>query len=146
MCIKIEEEKIIMARKAAATTTKKAAETATKKVTETKAAAATKAAAEKAVAEVEKEVEKVAAETKAAAEKVAKKATTRKTAPKATVTVEAAGRQFDISAIADKAVAAYKAMNEKAAVKTVDVYVKPEEGVAYYVINGEGSADFKVEL
>ena len=144
-----------MARKAAATT-KKATETATKKVTETKAAAAkktaatkaaaTKAAAEKAVAEVEKEVEKVAAETKAAAEKVAKKATTRKTAPKATVTVEAAGRQFDITAIADKAVAAYKAMNEKAAVKTVDVYVKPEEGVAYYVINGEGSADFKVEL
>ena len=69
-----------------------------------------------------------------------------KTAPKATVTVEAAGKQFDITAIADKAVAAYKAMNEKAAVKTVDVYVKPEEGVAYYVINGEGSADFKVEL
>ena len=134
-----------MARKAAATT---------KKATETKAAAkkaaATKAAAEKVVAEVEKkvenEVEKVAAETKAVAEKVAKKATTRKTAPKATVTVEAAGKQFDITAIADKAVAAYKAMNEKAAVKTVDVYVKPEEGVAYYVINGEGSADFKVEL
>ena len=96
--------------------------------------------------ELEKDVEKVAAETKAVAEKVAKKATTRKTAPKATVTVEAAGRQFDITAIADKAVAAYKAMNEKAAVKTVDVYVKPEEGVAYYVINGEGSADFKVEL
>ena len=135
-----------MARKAAATTTKK--------VTETKAAAAKKAAATKAVAEkavelekeLEKDVEKVAAETKAVAEKVAKKATTRKTAPKATVTVEAAGRQFDITAIADKAVAAYKAMNEKAAVKTVDVYVKPEEGVAYYVINGEGSADFKVEL
>ena len=125
-----------MARKAAATT---------KKATETKAAATKKAVAEKAV-ELEKDVEKVAAETKAVAEKVAKKATTRKTAPKATVTVEAAGRQFDITAIADKAVAAYKAMNEKAAVKTVDVYVKPEEGVAYYVINGEGSADFKVEL
>ena len=125
-----------MARKAAATTTKKATET--------------KAAAEKVVAEdekkVENEVEKVATETKAVAEKVAKKATTRKTAPKATVTVEAAGKQFDITAIADKAVAAYKAMNEKASVKTVDVYVKPEEGVAYYVINGEGSADFKVEL
>ena len=136
-----------MARKAAATTTKKATET---KTAATKKAAATKAAAEKAVAEVEKkvenEVEKVATETKAVAEKVAKKATTRKTAPKATVTVEAAGKQFDITAIADKAVAAYKAMNEKAAVKTVDVYVKPEEGVAYYVINGEGSADFKVEL
>jgi hypothetical protein len=143
MCIILEEEKIIMARKAAATTTKKVTET---KAAAAKKAAATKAAAEKAVAEVEKEVEKVAAETKAAAEKVAKKASTRKTAPKATVTVEAAGRQFDITAIADKAVAAYKAMNEKAAVKTVDVYVKPEEGVAYYVINGEGSADFKVEL
>jgi hypothetical protein len=136
MCIELEEEKIIMARKAAATT---------KKATETKAAATKKAVAEKAV-ELEKDVEKVAAETKAVAEKVAKKATTRITAPKATVTVEAAGKQFDITAIADKAVAAYKAMNEKAAVKTVDVYVKPEEGVAYYVINGEGSADFKVEL
>lgn len=119
--------------------------TTTKKATETKAAATKKAVAEKAV-ELEKNVEKVAAETKAVAEKVAKKATTRKTAPKATVTVEAAGKQFDITAIADKAVAAYKAMNEKADVKTVDVYVKPEEGVAYYVINGEGSADFKVEL
>ena len=145
MCIKFEEEKIIMARKAAATT-KKATET---KTAATKKAAATKAVAEKAVElekELEKDVEIVAAETKAVAEKVAKKATTRKTAPKATVTVEAAGRQFDITAIADKAVAAYKAMNEKAAVKTVDVYFKPEEGVAYYVINGEGSADFKVEL
>ena len=134
-----------MARKAA-TTTKKATET---KTAATKKAAATKAV-ENAFVEVEKkvgnEVEKVATETKAVAEKVAKKATTRKTAPKATVTVEAAGKQFDITAIADKAVAAYKAMNEKAAVKTVDVYVKPEEGVAYYVINGEGSADFKVEL
>jgi hypothetical protein len=136
MCIELEEEKIIMARKAVTTT---------KKATETKAAATKKAVAEKAV-ELEKDVEKVAAETKAVAEKVAKKATTRITAPKATVTVEAAGKQFDITAIADKAVAAYKAMNEKAAVKTVDVYVKPEEGVAYYVINGEGSADFKVEL
>lgn len=139
-----------MARKAA-TTTKKAAETAAKKVTETKAAATkkvaeTKAAAEKAVAEVEKEVEKVAAETKAAATKVAKKASTKKTAPKATVTVEVSGKQFDITTIADKAVAAYKAANADASVKTVDVYVKPEEGVAYYVINGEGSADFKVEL
>ena len=134
-----------MARKAA-TTTKKATET---KTAATKKAAATKAV-ENAFVEVEKkvenEVEKVATETKAVAEKVAKKATTRKTAPKATVTVEAAGKQFDITAIADKAVAAYKAMNEKASVKTVDVYVKPEEGVAYYVINGEGSADFKVEL
>ena len=100
-----------------------------------KAAETTKKAAETATKKV--------TETKAAA---AKKATTRKTAPMATVTVEAAGKQFDITAIADKAVAAYKAMNEKTAVKTVDVYVKPEEGVAYYVINGEGSADFKVEL
>ena len=123
-----------MARKAA-TTTKKATET---KTAATKKAAATKAV-ENAFVEVEKKVENEV-------EKVAKKATTRKTAPKATVTVEAAGKQFDITAIADKAVAAYKAMNEKASVKTVDVYVKPEEGVAYYVINGEGSADFKVEL
>ena len=31
-------------------------------------------------------------------------------------------------------------------VKTVDLYIKPETGEAFYVVNGEGSADFRIEL
>ena len=31
-------------------------------------------------------------------------------------------------------------------IKTIEVYVKPEENVAYYVVNGEGSDDWKVSL
>ena len=29
-------------------------------------------------------------------------------------------------------------------IKTVEIYVKPEENTAYYVINGEGSDNYKI--
>ena len=28
----------------------------------------------------------------------------------------------------------------------IDIYVKPEESVAYYTVNGQGSDEFKIEL
>lgn len=31
-------------------------------------------------------------------------------------------------------------------IKTISVYLQPENGCAYYVINGEGTEDYKVEL
>lgn len=31
-------------------------------------------------------------------------------------------------------------------IKTISVYLQPENGCAYYVINGEGAEDYKVEL
>ena len=40
---------------------------------------------------------------------------------------------------------AYKAEGNKAAIKKLQVYVKPEEGVAYYVINDVAEGK-KVEL
>ena len=69
-----------------------------------------------------------------------------KKAADVTLTVEFAGKQAVITDIAAKAEAAYKAINADAEIKTLDIYVKPEENAAYYVVNGEGSADFRIEL
>lgn len=68
------------------------------------------------------------------------------TAPKKTaqVVIEFAGNQYIAKEIVAKCEADYKA-NNKDAVKTIEVYVKPEEGVAYYVVNGNANGD-KVEL
>ena len=135
--------------------------TATKKTSaaKTTAKAAEKAVAEKAVAEKAAEVKEAVAETVAEVKTATAKKTTeakeavKKTAEKVTkkaadvtITVEFAGRQAVITDIAAKAEAAYKAMNADAEIKTLDIYVKPEESAAYYVVNGEGSADFRIEL
>ena len=135
--------------------------TATKKTSaaKTTAKAAEKAVAEKAVAEKAAEVKEAVAETVAEVKTAAAKKTTeakeavKKTAKKVTkkdadvtITVEFAGRQAVITDIAAKAEAAYKAINADTEIKTLDIYVKPEENAAYYVVNGEGSADFRIEL
>ena len=72
-----------------------------------------------------------AAETKAA---VPAKKTTRKPAVKSTVTVQFAGKEIKTAEIVESVKAAYTG---EAPLKTVDVYVKPEEGKAYYVLNGD---------
>ena len=137
---------------AARKTTAKKAPAAVKEV---KAAAEAKieevkAETAKVVEEVKVESAKAAEEVKAAAKKApANKAPVKKAVKKAavaTVTVEFAGRQMAITDIAAKAEAAFKAAHADAEVETIDVYVKPEEGVAYYVVNGQGGDDFKVEL
>ena len=123
----------------AAKTTAKAAE---KAVVE-KAAEAKEAVAET-VAEVKTAAVKKTDEAKEAVKKTAKKVT--KKAADVTITVEFAGRQAVITDLAAKAEAAYKAINADAEINTLDIYVKPEENAAYYVVNGEGSADFRIEL
>ena len=76
----------------------------------------------------------------------AKKAPAKKADPKACVVIEFAGRQIVAKEVLDKAVKAYQAAHKGAEIKTIEVYVKPEENVAYYVVNGEGSDDYKVTL
>ena len=136
------------AKEVAAEITNAAAESTAKVadvVEETKKSAAKKATAAK------KTVEKTAA---AAKETVEKKATAaKKTVKKAvkkdpvvTATVEFYGRSVLVSDIAAKAADAYKAAHEGAEIETLNLYIKPEENAAYYVVNGEASADFKVEL
>lgn len=130
------------------------------KAEETKAPAkktcATKKCATKAAdtKTTEKKAE-VKAEAKTEAKKETKKTTTKKTtttkkAPakaevKKAVFVEYAGKQTVTEEIIDKCVAAFKAENKNTAVKTVEVYIKPDENVAYYVINGVADGKF-VEL
>lgn len=96
---------------------------------------------------VEKATEKVvekAVEKKAPAKKTTAPAKT--TAPKKTanVVIEFAGNQYLAKEIVAKCEADYKAKS-KTAIKTIDVYIQPDNGVAYYVVNGEANGD-KVDL
>ena len=81
---------------------------------------------------------------KAPAKKVAtttKKATTAKkeTVKKETViTVQYLGNEVSVASVEEKVKAAYVAAGNKAtSIKTLSIYVKPEEFAAYYVINGD---------
>ena len=163
--------RIIMTPVKKTTAKEETPKTAAKAAKTTKAAAPKKEAAKKAVkAEAPKAAEAVKEEVvKAEAPKAetakkaapAKKAAAKKTAapakkaaapakkaatPDASVYVEFFGRQFSTNDVVEKAIAAYKADHKSAAVKTIEVYVKPEENAAYYVINGEGSDDYKIYL
>lgn len=121
--------------------------------------------AEEVVKEVKAEVKSAAEKTGAAVKETAKKAV--KTAEKAVKTaakakketvkkaveaeikdevfVQFAGVEINVEAVVAAAKADYKAKGHRTP-KTVSVYIKPEEGVAYYTVKGVGSEDYKVEL
>ena len=120
--------------------------------------------AEEAVKEVKAEVKSAAEKTGAAVKETAKTAEKAvKTAAKATkakketvkkaveaeikdeVFVQFAGVEINVEAVVTAAKADYKAKGHRTP-KTVSVYIKPEEGVAYYTVKGVGSEDYKVEL
>lgn len=89
------------------------------------------------------------AEVKAEAPKkapAAKKAPAKKVEPKASVVIEYAGNQIVAKDVLAAAIKAFKKDNKSVTIKTIEVYVKPEENVAYYVVNGEGSENYKVSL
>ena len=98
--------------------------------------------AEKAAVKADSQAE--VKETKAAAAKTETKTTAAKTtrtaAPKETTTVKVefqfGGKNTTVDSIVDSIKEAYKAEGNKAAIKTLEVYVQPENNVAYYVING----------
>ena len=73
----------------------------------------------------------------AAAVEAAKETAAKKTQKiEETVYLQAGGSEWDISDCKERAVAAFVAEGHKAsAVKKLAVYLKPEEGKAYYVIN-----------
>ena len=70
----------------------------------------------------------------------------KKSEPVLITTLQLGDAEFDISDIAAKAYKAYKSTHKRKAVTEFRVYVKPEEGVAYFTVNGEGSPDFKIIL
>ena len=113
----------------------------------------TMAAAAKAV-EVKEEVKEVVREaTKAPAAKAEAKAADQaqvKTAAKAeiekTVVVEFGGKQIKAKDVLAQAEKAYAESHPETEIKTVELYISPEQNAAYYVVNGEASDDFKIEL
>jgi hypothetical protein len=70
----------------------------------------------------------------------------KKAEPVLSTLVQVGDAEYDISDIAAKAYKAYKSTHKRKAVTEFRVYVKPEEGVAYFTVNGEGSPDFKINL
>ena len=89
----------------------------------------------------EKKVPAVSAATETAAEPKTRKAAASKAparrgrpplAPE--LYVELSGKQYNITDVIDRAKADYRATH-KVGVQSCKVYVKPEEGTAYYVIN-----------
>lgn len=124
-----------------------------------KAVAATKPVAAK-VEEKKVEAKKVVEEKKAApakkaaapkketAKKVApvKKETTVKAATKVSVNLQFAGKEYkaeDFEKMA-KDVWQYDLGKKVADLKSVDLYVKPEENKVYYVMNGDVTGDFDI--
>ena len=92
-----------------------------------------------------KKAEEPAVETKEAAVK-AKKPAAKKVEPKTTVTIQYGDKEVTVKDLLAAAQKAYKKGHRGVVIKKVDVYVKPEENAAYYVVNGEASEDFKIEL
>ncbi|MBE6836776.1 MAG: hypothetical protein E7509_02105 [Ruminococcus sp.] len=117
---------------------KETAKKTAKKTTETakKVAEKAKPAVEKVAEKAKPAVEKVAEKAKPAAKKVA--STAKKAAAKVVkeeVYVEFGGNSFNMADVVEKVKKAWKADGNKAMIKKVQVYVKPDESVAYYVVN-----------
>ena len=96
------------------------------KATETKTAAPKKAAAT---------VKKAAATVKKAAAKVV---------AKETLAVQFAGKDYSTEDIMKLAKDAYKATKNKAAIKTLNVYVNTDDSKAYYVVNDEFKGEVEI--
>ena len=73
---------------------------------------------------------------KPAAKKTAKAPAKKEASVKTNVVVEFYGKQIIAKDVVAACEAAYKAEN-KTAVKSIDVYVKPEDNAAYYVVNAK---------
>ena len=120
------------------------AEVVTEAVKETAAEAPAEKPAKKPVAKkapAKKTATKTTAEKKPAAK--ATKTVKTATAPKETVKVQFGGDEYDFAEIKKAVEADYKG-KVKGKIKTVEIYIKPEDKAVYYVINSDFSD--KIEL
>lgn len=113
-------------------------------------AAPVKAEVKAAPAKAEVKAAPAKAEAKTAKKTAAKKTTTRKSAAKAevavSVNVQFGGKSYtteDLVKIA-KDVWKYDLKQKAADFKSVELYVKPEDGMTYYVINGKEAGSFYI--
>ena len=108
--------------------TVKAPETAVKAETDVKAETAAKAAAP------------------AKAEAAPKKETASKAVVEKTVVVEFAGKQVKAKDVLAQAEKAYAESHPGVEIKSVELYISPEQNAAFYVVNGEASEEYRIEL
>ena len=106
------------------------------KKAEVKKAEAKKAPAKK-EAPKKAEVKKAPAKKEAPKKAAAKKAPAKKAEVKETFAVQFAGKDYASDVIVKLVKDAYKATKNKAAIKTLNVYVNTDDSRAYYVINDE---------
>lgn len=125
------------------------------KAAETKAAAPVKAeetktasASVKEPAEAEKAPVKRRTAKEAAPKKTAAKPAAPRKAkePKTTVYVQFDGKEIVAKDVLDEALKAYKKSHRGVEIKDVQVYIVANENAAYYVVNGEASDEFRIEL
>ena len=140
--------RIIMTAKKATATTKKAAETAVASdpVKTAEPVKAEKPAETKAEPVKAEPAKKTAAKKETAKKETAKKTTAKKTvkAEKPAVTqnvyVQFAGLEISTADLTAKVTEEWVALGHRASsIKSLDLYVKPEDMAAYYVINGKES-------
>ena len=93
---------------------------------------------------VKKSVEKAGKTVKARAKKVSETLSGKTAEVK--IFVEYGDKQLSAEELTARAKEAYLAANPAAEIKTLELYVKPEEAAAYYVVNGEASPEFKLEV
>ena len=134
--------------------TTKAATPVVEKTVEVKEEVKVTPVVEEVKAEVKEEVKKAPAKKATAKKEVkeeakkapAKKAATKKATLTTTVTLQFAEKSYteeSLTAIA-KDVWKYDLEQKEADLKTVELYVKPEEGLCYYVFNGDMTGNFVI--
>lgn len=122
----------------------------------TAAAAAQTGAAQNRIAEVKKadepavkEAVKETVKKPAAAAKEEIKETVKETVKpeiEKSVVVEFGGRQVAAKDVLAQAEKAYAKSHPGTVIKSMELYISPEQNAAYYVVNGEGSDDFRIDL
>ncbi|MCQ5141708.1 DUF6465 family protein [Enterocloster bolteae] len=116
-----------------------------KKAAEVKTAEDVKKADEPAVKEAVKEtVKKPVAAAKEEIKETVKE--TVKPEIEKSVVVEFGGRQVAAKDVLAQAEKAYAKSHPGTVIKSMELYISPEQNAAYYVVNGEGSDDFRIDL
>ena len=75
-----------------------------------------------------------------------KETVSKKAEPTLKTIVQVNGKDIDVSTIAADTLKSYKSVHKRKVVNEFVTYVKPEENVAYFTINGEGSDEYKINL
>ena len=109
-----------------------------------KAAGETSVKAKKAAAETSDKAKKTAAKAKKTVEEAAAKTLSR--AAKVSYIMQYQGLESDLDIVAQRAQDAFLAAHPDVIIKSLELYIKPEEGVVYYVVNGEGSDSYRISL